>query len=278
MAAGGAPQRPMAYPPAARGGVGGRFKKAVKAGSRLRCAIFGPAGSGKTYTALRIASGMGGRIAVADSERETSRKYADRFDFDICPLTSRAPADYIDVIRAAADYDILIIDSLSHAWQELLQTVDQIAASKFRGNSWAAWSKATPQHRALVDAIMASRCHIIATMRSNTEWAAGADGQGRSKPVRVGLKPEQGKGIEYEFDLLLELNVEHVAEVIKDRTGKFQDKLITKPDEQFGAALAAWLTDQPFDDAWGGDQVGSQRVEGRPSAPASSSTPPRRVY
>lgn len=268
---------PQAFPPAARGRAA-RFQKAVKAGSKLRAALFGPSGSGKTYSALRIATGMGGRIAVVDTERETSRKYADRFEFDVCALDARSPADYIDVIRAADGYDILIIDSLTHAWHELLQSVDQLATGKFKGNSWAAWSKATPQQRALVDAMMSSRCHIIATMRSNTEWAAGADGQGRSKPIRVGLKPEQGKGIEYEFDLLLELNVEHVAEVIKDRTGKFQDKLIAKPDEHFGAALAAWLTDQPIDDAWAGDQGGSPRVEGTPPGPASSAIPPKRVY
>jgi hypothetical protein len=60
--------------------------------------------------------------------------------------------------------------------------------------------------------------------------------------VRVGLAPEQGKGIEYEFDLLLELSPDHVGHVIKDRTGKFQDVLLEKPGEDFGQALAAWLS------------------------------------
>jgi hypothetical protein len=78
-------------------------------------------------------------------------------------------------------------------------------------------------------------------MRSKTEWNTTKDGNGRLKPIRVGLAPEQGKGIEYEFDLLLELSPNHAAEVIKDRTGKYQDQIIEKPGKEFGKALAKWL-------------------------------------
>jgi hypothetical protein len=79
-------------------------------------------------------------------------------------------------------------------------------------------------------------------MRSKTEWTT-VDNNGKKTPQRVGLAPEQGKGIEYEFDLLVEISTDHVANVIKDRTGKFQDKLIDKPGEEFGRQLAAWLSD-----------------------------------
>jgi hypothetical protein len=78
-------------------------------------------------------------------------------------------------------------------------------------------------------------------MRSKTEWSIESDGKGKQKPVRVGLAPEQGKGIEYEFDLLLEISPDHIGRVIKDRTGKFQDELLEKPGEEFGKALAKWL-------------------------------------
>jgi hypothetical protein len=74
--------------------------------------------------------------------------------------------------------------------------------------------------------------HIIATMRVATEWSQEKDEKtGKTRPVRVGLKPEQGKGIEYEFDLVIEMSPEHIGTVIKDRTGKFQDAIIEKPDE-----------------------------------------------
>jgi hypothetical protein len=94
----------------------------------------------------------------------------------------------------------------------------------------------------LVDALLSYPGHLIATMRSKTEWIVESDSKGKQRPVRVGLAPEQGKGIEYEFDLLLELSADHVGHVIKDRTGRFQDRLIDRPDEAFGTELAAWLS------------------------------------
>jgi len=221
------------------------FKKATKSQAKLRCTLFGPSGSGKTFSALRIATGIGGKIAVIDTERGSASKYADRFDFDVCELSGRSIAGYVQAIQDAGDeYPVLIIDSLSHAWQELLTEVDRLANAKYRGNTWSAWSEGTPKQRGLVDALLSYPGHVIATMRSKTEWTQEKDDRtGKVKPVRVGLAPEQGKGIEYEFDLLVELSVEHVARVLKDRTGKFQDQLIDKPGEDLGAALAEWLSD-----------------------------------
>lgn len=219
------------------------FKPASKKNAKLRAAIFGPAGSGKTFSALRIATGMGGRIALIDTERQTACKYADRFRFDTCALDDDRSIDaYVKgIANAAHHYDVLIIDSLSHAWQELLGEVEKLAKTRYRGNTWSAWSEGTPRQRAFIDALLRFPGHVIATIRSKTEWQTANDG-GKVKPVRVGLTPEQGKGIEYEFDLLLELSPDHVASVIKDRTGRYQDKLIDQPDEAFGRELAAWLT------------------------------------
>jgi hypothetical protein len=219
------------------------FQKATKEKAKLRLALFGPSGSGKTFTGLRIATGMSNKIAVIDTERGSASKYADRFTFDVLELPKNDIETYCQAIQAAdqSGYDVLIIDSLSHAWQELLEEIDKLAYSKYQGNTWAAWSKGTPKQRALVDAILNFSGHVIATMRSKTEWTTSSDSNGKNKPVRVGLAPEQGKGIEYEFDMLMELSTNHVAEVIKDRTGKYQDKLIDKPSEEFGKELVAWL-------------------------------------
>jgi hypothetical protein len=134
------------------------------------------------------------------------------------------------------------IDSLSHGWQEFLQEVDRLASAKYRGNTWSAESEGTSKQRALVNAILAYPGHVIATMRSHTEWGIEANAKGGQKPVRIGLAPEQGKGIEYEFDLLLELSPQHLGLVLKDRNGRFQDAVIERPGEDFGQALAAWLT------------------------------------
>lgn len=226
------------------------FQKATKKKSKLRAALFGPSGSGKTFTSLRIATGLvaksdNKKIAVGDTERGSASKYSDRFDFDVCELQNKTIAGYCQMIKAAAaeGYAVLILDSLSHGWQELLEQVEKLAQAKYRGNTWSAWSEGTPLQRELIDAILDFPGHVIATMRSKTEWTTAKQDNGKSAPVRVGLAPEQGKGIEYEFDLLLELTVDHVCNVLKDRTGKFQDQLIDKPGEEFGKSLADWLDD-----------------------------------
>jgi hypothetical protein len=217
------------------------FKKATKKQARLRAAIYGPSGSGKTYSALRIAKGMGGSIAVIDTERGSASKYSDQFDFDVCELEICNIQAYINAIEEAKDYDILIIDSLSHAWQELLEEISILSnSSKYKGNDWRAWSEGTPKQKKFVNSILRSNSHIIVTMRSSTEWAT-QDSNGKKTISRIGLKPEQGKGIEYEFDLLLNISTDHICTIEKDRTGKFQDKTINLIDEKFGKKLADWL-------------------------------------
>lgn len=220
------------------------FQKATKARAFLRAALYAVSGGGKTYSALAIATGLGGKIAVIDSERGSASKYADRFDFDVCELgADRTIEAYVKAIgdAASAGYGVLIIDSLSHAWQELLEEIDRLANTKHRGNTWAAWRDGTPKQRKLVDAILSYPGHVIATMRAKTEWESSKGDNGKIQPKKVGLAPEQGKGIEYEFDVLMSISAEHVAYVEKDRTGKFQDATIDKPGEDFGKKLAAWL-------------------------------------
>ena len=222
------------------------FKKATKKESKLRLAIFGPSGSGKTYSSLRIATGLGGKIAYIDTERGSASKYSDRFNFDVVEMKPATIENYVNMINAAKaeNYNVLIIDSLSHGWTELLNEVEQIAKAKYRGNTWSAWSEGTPKQRQLVDAILDFPGHVIASMRTKTEWTTEKDERtGKNRPVRIGLTPEQGKGIEYEFDMLLEINVEHFAVVLKDRTGKYQDSHIDKPGEDFGKELSDWLQD-----------------------------------
>lgn len=227
-----------------------QIRKATKTQTKLRAALFGPSGAGKTYTCLRIAKGLAGdtgKIGVIDTERGSSEKYSDRFAFDVIQLgRNDAGIDSFCEAMAAfgkAGYGVLILDSLSHSWQQLVEEVDKIANAKYKGNTWSAWSEGTPKQRKLVDAILTYPGHVLATMRSKTEWTTEQDSRGRNQPKRVGLAPEQGKGVEYEFDLLVELTTEHMATVIKDRTGKFQDKIIEKPGEDFGAELLAWLND-----------------------------------
>ena len=219
----------------------GNFKKATKEQAKLRLALFGVSGSGKTYTALRIATGLGGKIAVIDTERNSACKYSDRFDFDVCNANKPSIENLKMFIEEAKNYDVLIIDSMTHAWLELLQEVERVAKTKFGGNTWSAWSEGTPKQMSLINALLDFPGHIIATMRVETNWTTVTNEKGKVVPVRVGEAPKQGKGIEYEFDMLMQISPEHDALVIKDRTGKYQDEVIQLPDEEFGKALGEWL-------------------------------------
>jgi hypothetical protein len=223
------------------------FAKAERTQLYLRCALFGPSGSGKTMTGLRMAKGiaekMGVPFAVIDTESRSATKYADRFDFEVDNLDKKTVEHYIASMNEAekAGYKVLFIDSLSHAWRELTGEVDRITQSSASQNSILSWAKVSPKQKRFINAILNYPGHIIVTMRSKTEWIIGDGKDGKTAPKMVGLAPEQGKGIEYEFDLLMEMNQTHHATITKDRTGKFQDETIEKPGEDFGVALYEWL-------------------------------------
>ena len=221
------------------------FKKATKQKSKLRCAIFGPSGSGKTFTSLEIASGITSvdeKIALIDTERGRASKHSKRFNFDVLELTDYSVDSYIAAINAAIAYDVLIIDSLSHCWQKILEEVDKLAKTKYKNNSFRAWAEGTPLQKRLVNAILGFPGHIIATMRSKTEWVVESNDKGKSAPRRVGTTPEQGKGIEYEFDFIIEMNPDHVAEIWKGYDD-FQDRIISKPTRVLGVEFVNWLED-----------------------------------
>lgn len=222
------------------------FKKAERKQSKLRLAISGASGAGKTIGALKIATGLGGSIAVLDTENGSASLYADEYNFDVVNLSSPyTPERFIDVIHAAekAGYNTLIIDSTTHEWNGTggcLELVDDIAKSRFRGNTWSAWSEITPRHRAFIDAILQSKMHIITTMRSKTETAQ-VEVNGRKQVQKLGMKAEQRDGIEYEFTVVLDIVHDgHYANASKDRTQLFSGdpKRITV---ETGEKLLAWL-------------------------------------
>lgn len=218
------------------------FKKAERKQAKCRVAITGPSGAGKTYGALLIAKGMGGTVAVIDTERGSASLYSDLADFDTLELNPPyTPEAFIEAIHAAekAGYDTLIIDSMTHEWDGsggCLEINDNMANAKFKGNTWAAWSETTPRHRAFVDAILQSPCHIIATMRSKTDTVQG-DGK---KVIKLGLKTVQRDGMDYEFTTVLDLTHENkFATASKDRTGLFKDSAIITTAT--GKKLLDWL-------------------------------------
>jgi len=85
---------------AKRGNVMAGFRKATKAQAKLRAAVFGPSGGGKTMSTLRMARGMAGNgtVAVIDTERGSASKYSDRFDFDVLDLKDHSVQGYVEAI------------------------------------------------------------------------------------------------------------------------------------------------------------------------------------
>lgn len=228
-----------------------KFTAASRQQSRLRMTIDGPAGSGKTFTALRFAHALaaGGAIAYIDTEHGSASKYAGEapdgipWAFDVVELTTFSPETYTEAIEAAgrAKYPVLIVDSLSHAWEGkggALEIKDRVG-----GNSFTAWRQVTPMHNRLIDAMLQSPCHIITTMRSRMEYIQDVDDKGKVLGVRkVGMAPIQRPGLEYEFDVVCDIDWAHILFVSKSRCAALQDAKREKPGPEFMAPLIEWLS------------------------------------
>lgn len=229
------------------------FKQASKKQSKLRMTIDGPAGSGKTYSALRfahcLAAQFNGRIAVIDTERGSASKYVGEapdgipWAFDVLELAQFSPERYADAILAAgrAGYSVLVIDSLSHAWEG---TGGALEMKQKAGESWSAWRNVTPVHNRMIDAILQSPCHVITTMRSRMEYVQETDERGKTTIRRVGMAPVQRPGMEYEFDILCDMDWSHSMTVSKSRCSAIADMQVDHPSAEFMRPVIAWLTSE----------------------------------
>lgn len=232
------------------------FRPATRKKSRLRLALDGPSGAGKTFTALRFAfaiAGPGGRVAVINTESGAVEKYMGLspdgipWQFFVGELDSFAPSAYTDAIQAAGKmgFSVLIIDSLSHAWQGDGGALDQV--SRKGGNSFTAWKDVTPQHNRMVEAILRSPCHVIATMRSKMEYVleeqVNKAGMKTQVPRKVGMAPIQRAGMEYEFDVVADLDHTHTLTVSKSRCPDIDGAIVLKPGAAFIEPVIAWLSE-----------------------------------
>jgi hypothetical protein len=231
----------------------GMFKPATRQKLKLRMAIAGPAGAGKTYTATRQAfalAGPNGRVAVIDSEHRSASKYIGEspdgfpWKFDVVELEHFAPTTYTAAIKEAVrcGYDVLIIDGLSPAWDGIGGALDQVDKAQDKGGGkFAAWKDVTPQHRELVDTILAAPIHIIATLRSKMGYEMEKDEKGKTVVKKVGLSPIQRDGMEYEFDVFCDMDVNNLLTVAKTRCSPIRGQRVSLPGPAFMEPIKRWL-------------------------------------
>lgn len=238
------------------------FVKATKKKRPVRLELQGLSNSGKTYTALALAqtfAGAEGKIAVVDTEHGRAELYSHLFNFDIVKLSDFSPASYIRAIQEAekAGYRVMIIDSLSHAW------IGKGGVLEIAGGVFGGWKKATPEHNKLVEAILSSPLHIITTCRMKQGYSVDKDATGKQTVTKLGLEVIQRDGIEYEFDWVLELDLQHNAKVVKAPIPTLNGVTIPSPGEGLAQNILAFLND-------------GEEEEKQPAAAANAQTAPQR--
>ena len=220
------------------------IRKAERKKAKLRLGIAAPSGAGKTYSALLLAFGLGGKVGLIDTEHGSGDLYAHLGDYDIIGIEAPySVKKYTDAIHAfeEAGYTSIIIDSLTHAWAGDGGLLDKQGKMADRGtNSFAAWRTITPEHNNLVDSMLRSPCHIIATMRAKQEYVLETNDKGKQQPKKIGMAPVQREGMEYEFTVMLDVDMNHIASASKDRTSLFDGQYF-KIDKTTGETLLSWL-------------------------------------
>lgn len=218
------------------------FQKAKKEQIWAKILLNSPSGGGKTYSALRLATGMarkcGSRVAALDTENKRIRYYANEFDFDDMQLEAPySPEKYIKAIDEAVDagYKVLVIDSLSHEWSFCLDLVNSMPGT----NTYTKWKTVTPRHDAFKEKILQAPIHIIATVRGKDEYVL-EENNGKKVPKKIGLGYSQRDGLEFEYTVTLNLDQDtHHFSAAKDNTHLFEDRfeLLTEKD---GEAIWEW--------------------------------------
>lgn len=195
-------------------------------------------------------AGPGGRILVIDTEHGSASLYADMQEcageFDVVELETFSPQTYADALEFAAreGYDVVLVDSLSHAWVGKDGALDQVdaAARRNRDNKFAGWRDVTPMHNRMIDAIITAPFHVVATMRSKMEYIQEKDPQtGKTVIRKVGMQPVQRDGMEYEFTVVGDLDETHNLVISKSRCSALADKVFHRPNGEVSKTLLTWL-------------------------------------
>jgi len=240
------------------------LKKAQRSRAYLRLGMSAPSGGGKTLGSLLIAYGLlkqkypklsseelWEKVAIIDTENGSGELYVNKVvddlrigEYNVVTLTQPFTAEkYVSAIELCQEnfIEVCIIDSTTHLWAGQGGLLEQQGtATKKSGNSYTAWREVTPMHNRFVDVMLQSKMHIIATMRSKTEYVQEKNDQGKTIVKKLGMNPVQRDGMEFEFTTFLDIDSEHTAFGSKDRTSIFDQKYV-KITPQVGKDLMKWL-------------------------------------
>lgn len=242
-----------------------QLQKAKRSQVKIKLALAGVSGSGKTMSSLLLAYGIvkaahpeytddqcWDKICIIDTENGSASLYANKTvgsytigEFYTLPMKAPfEPTKYIEYIRAAeqSHIEVLIIDSMSAAWVGEGGSLDKQGKIASRtGNSYTAWRDITPDHNKMIDAILQSTCHVICNFRAKQEYIQTKDNNNKTVIKNMGLGLQFRDSVEYELSTLLMIDSDHVANATKDRTGLFDGRYFTITPET-GKEIYAWLS------------------------------------
>jgi len=242
------------------------FKPAKRVGVGLFVGVAGGTGSGKTYSALRLAKGIAGgkRIAALDTEGRRMSHYASDFDFDVADMLPPFRPDFFaQAVKdaEAKDYGVLVIDSFSHEWAGeggVLEWHDEIKGDNERLNM-SAWIKPKMAHKSMISSFLQRRIPVVFCMRAEEKTGVGSNG----KPVALGWTPIGDSRFMFELTTMITLANDKPGRVNYDLPRKIQRQhLHLFPDgeligEEAGQQLAAWAR---------GDDIGGVGPSGKSKA------------
>lgn len=220
-----------------------QLRQSSKKQAKIKLAIQGCAGSGKTFSSLLLAKGLSNdwsKIAVIDSENNSADLYSHLGNYNVLSLQGDfSPENYKEALEICerAGMEVIIIDSMSQCWDYLLE-----CHSNMQGNSFTNWGKITPRQNALVQKILQSNSHIISTLRTKQDYVLN-EKNGKLVPEKVGLKAVMRDGIDYEFTIVFDVDMKHNAIASKDRTGLFMGKPEFIINSTTGANILKWCND-----------------------------------
>jgi hypothetical protein len=230
-------------PESGTGNMKNPFKKATRRRAYLKLGITGGPGTGKTYSGLRLATGLaaGQPIAGIDTENGSMSLYAETFNFDVVTLEPPFTDDkFVEAIEAAVagGYGVVIIDSFSHAWEAVLDYKTSLDSKG--GNSYTNWGTAGKKFKSILVSVLQSPIHVICCLRSKMQYVLETDLRGKQVPRKIGMEPIARDGADYEFSTVFDIGSDHCATVSKDRTNLFMDQHF-QVTEATGAGLLGWL-------------------------------------